>query len=154
MPRALPLVATSTMAGRATTMPIMASSGGRSPSAMPAATGTAAAATAETGPTTLICPRASPRYRISEPAPPPRPAASPQAIARALGPGPPEASSATQASMAAAAEPTTLTGRKPSRRDTRPPPKSEPPYRMAAARPRMTPMVCSFRRFSHVVATP
>ena len=60
-PRTEPLAATSTMAGRAASTPATASSPGRSPSATPTGTGNTAAPTAETGPTTLIWPRASPR---------------------------------------------------------------------------------------------
>ena len=49
-----PLAATSAIAGSATIMPSTVSSPGRSPMASPATTGTTAAPTAETGPTTLI----------------------------------------------------------------------------------------------------
>src|SRR5689334_7321337 len=143
-PRAEPLAATSTMAGSAISTPASASTVGRSPIAIPAATGTPAAATAETGPTTLICPRARPRYSMVVPIPPPRPLARPQATACTVGPGPPMTRSATQARAAATDEPTTLTGSAPSLRDAKPPAKSEPPYRRAAARPRMTPIVLCF----------
>src|SRR5215469_2854900 len=51
LPRTEPLAATSTMAGSETSTPATASTLGCSPSAMPAATGTTAAPTAETGPT-------------------------------------------------------------------------------------------------------
>ena len=87
----------------------MASTLGRSPIATPAATGTTAAPTADTGPTTLICPRASPRYSARVPTPPARPLASPHATARKLGPGPPTMISVAQASTVATADPMTVT---------------------------------------------
>src|SRR5262249_61882559 len=55
MPRAaVPLAATSAIAGRATTTPTMVTGPGRSPRATPTRTGSTAAPTAETGPPTLI----------------------------------------------------------------------------------------------------
>ena len=66
-------------------------------------TGNTAAPTADTGPTTLIWPRASPRYSTRVPVPPARPLASPQAMARTLGPGPPAMISTAQASTVATA---------------------------------------------------
>src|SRR5215472_6400038 len=50
---AVPLAATSAIAGRATRTPTMVSGPGRSPRATPTRTGSTAAPTAETGPTTL-----------------------------------------------------------------------------------------------------
>src|SRR5580700_3526245 len=141
LPRTEPLAATSTMAGRATRTPATDSRLGRSPRATPATTGTIAAPTADRGPTTLICPRARPRYSTRVPAPPASPLASPQATARRLGPGPPTRISVTQAARAATAEPVTETRSDPRRREARPPPKSELPYRTAAARASKIPIV-------------
>jgi hypothetical protein len=90
-------------------------------------TGTTAAPTADTGPTTLICPRASPRYSTSVPVPPASPLPRPQPMARAVGPGAPDPMSTAQASTVATAEPTMLTRAGPKRRAATPPAKSELP---------------------------
>ena len=95
----------------------MASRLGRSPIATPAATGTTAAPTADTGPTTLICPRARPRYSTRVPAPPARPLASPTRPAGRWGRGRPARISMAQASTVATGEPMTVTRTGPNRRE-------------------------------------
>src|SRR5487761_1252432 len=76
---------TSTIAGRATTIPVRESEGGRSPSNTPARTDSPAALTALSGAATLNAARRNPAYRASAPAMPPRPAATPQPSAAADG---------------------------------------------------------------------
>ena len=73
------------MPGRATRTPSQASQVGRSPRATPTSTGSTAAPTADTGATSPIRPRASPRYKKMLPVADPAPASSAQAKSAARG---------------------------------------------------------------------
>jgi hypothetical protein len=117
---------TSQMPGRATRTPSHASHVGRSPRATPTRTGSTAAPTADTGATSPIRPRESPRNRKMLPVADPAPASSAQAKSAARGSA---GASSPQATISAAPHtwPTSTIAHGECRREPVPPTKSEAP---------------------------
>ena len=121
------LADTPTMAGSASTIPVIARAVGRSPSSSPASTENPAAPTALIGPATLNAACRNPRYSANAPMVPPRPATAPQARAAAPGGWDAAKGSAAVTTSALTAEASSVTRMTPALREASPAAKSEPP---------------------------